>query len=167
MAFVTHLPLWSKPEWVALSPGLPAKALSHSPGRGCAEDTPHPHTRSGSAFPGSRPISSPSQQSPGTGTAQAPFVPLMSLKCLAWAPASPTPTRKREWEGRGQSSPARLCWALGGLAWGLPGTDPGTSPRPLHLSFPSTSGGASRNADSWAELLDWKPSGGPGMCIFK
>lgn len=65
---------------------------------------PRPYTRSGSAFPGSGPISSPSQQSLGTGTAQAPFVPLMSLKCLAWAPASPTPTRQREWGRTGQSS---------------------------------------------------------------
>lgn len=35
------------------------------------------------------------------GSTQAPFVPLMSLKCLAWVPASPAPTGGRggrEWD---------------------------------------------------------------------
>lgn len=140
VVFVTHLPSHSKLEWVALSPELPTKALNHSSGSRGVWDTPTHTADLPLPSLGAGPSRLPPSRARALGQPQAPFVPLMSLKCLAWAPASPAPTReKRTGKNRKKLTPAQLCCAPGGLAQGLPGTIPPGDLGPLHLSASSTS----------------------------
>lgn len=135
-------------------------------------DHPYPHTRSGSAFPGSRaPVSAPSQQSPGTGT--SPFVPLMSLKYLAWDPASLLLWGQ---EGGREQDKTHASWALlvpGRLAWGLPGTDlaraqPGTPLRPPAFLSPPLQGIPKIEiARHTYEMETWGWAQESGMCILR
>lgn len=67
-------------------------------------------------------------------------------------------------------TPARFCGAPGGLVQGLHGTDSprGAARHPREApDFPSPPfQGASKNADSWAHLLDWNPGSGPRKVHF-
>lgn len=93
----------------------------------------HLYARPGSASPRSRAWA--------LRPAKALLTPLMSLKCLAWAPASPTPTPKMGWERTEQGS----CQLSSAGPWEgghhvtqtHPGAQPGThlgSPRPASPS---------------------------------
>lgn len=117
---------------------------------GRREAGPPPPLSPGSAFSGSRARRS---------DPPAPFSPLMSLKCLAWVPASPAPARRRD---RARANPAPPAPRRAGGAARQRRT-PGTARPPREgpcLSPPLQ--GASQNADPWAHL----PDRNPGMCIF-
>lgn len=168
---VAHLPSHSKAGVGCPLSGAPDKGPEAFLRQQGSVGHPDPHSRSASAFPGSRLICLPPSRARALGQPQPPFVPLMSLKCLAWAPASPAPTReKRTGENRKKLTPARLCCAPGGRAQGWPGTiPPGVHPgadvgppppfRPLYfrellkMQIPGH--------NHWIEGLEV----GPGMCI--
>lgn len=127
-----HLPSGSKLVYVSLlSPRLPSKGLNHCSDRGSVGHT-HSHTGPGSASSRSRAWA--------LGPAQAPLTPLMSLKCLAWAPASPTPMPKVGWERTEQGS----CQLSSAGPWEgghhVAQTRPGTRLRPPASPSPPPQG---------------------------
>lgn len=80
---------------VRCSPLSPTPSAGREPAvLGRREAGPPPPLSPGSAFSGSRARRS---------DPPAPFSPLMSLKCLAWVPASPAPARRRD---RARANPA-------------------------------------------------------------
>lgn len=157
-----HLPSGSKLVVCVslLAPRFPLKGLNHCSDRGSVGH-PHPHARPGSASPRSRAWA--------LGPAQALLTPLMSLKCLAWAPASPTPTPKVGWERTKQGS-CQLSsagpWEDGHhVAQTHPGAQPGTRLRPPASPSPPPQG-PSQN-QSIRTPAGWESRVGPGTRIFK
>lgn len=156
-----HLPSGSKPVCMSLlSPRLPSKGLTHCSDRGHVGH-PRPHARPGSA--------SPRSGAWALGPAQAPLTPLMSLKCLAWAPASPTPMPKVGWEraeqGSCQLSSAGPWEGRHHVAQTHPGAQPGTRSRPPASPSPPPQG-PSQN-QSIRTPAGWESQVGPGTRIFK
>jgi hypothetical protein len=105
VSFVRHLPLWLKLLCVlAYSLPTPNKGPKSFPGEQesmCEKSLLILETQLCLPQKGT---CSPSQHwAQELGSTQAPFVPLMSHKCLAWAPASSTPIRRRGWERMGKT----------------------------------------------------------------
>lgn len=95
----------------------------------------------------------------------APCSPVMSRKCLPWAPASSTPARRRDERWETELLPTLLRWLPRGLARGRAAqTHPGRGQTPAGgpVSPLPPLQGASPNADSRAPLLDRHP----GMRMF-
>lgn len=81
--------------------------------------------------PGPPALAPPSLEAgPRAGT-PAPCSPLMSLKCLPWAPASSTPARRRDERWETELLPTLLRWLPRGLARGRAAqTHPGRGQAP-------------------------------------